>query len=306
MDEIIAILNQNYPVHFDRAELMRDMGSTSYAVFSGSRKYFLRVINLSVLDTAVTGADIHAFLQIRGFPVPPIIFANNDLPYVKNENRLLILYEFIEGCDSEPEQDAEAIGALAGRLHREMQAYPGKLAKRDKHFYIGRYIEILQKKQYPRTAEYLEYGEELWEKIKDLPRGYCHGDMYDGNIRKGSDGKLYVHDFDTSCEGFPMYDPMLICDMTQYFDFDERNFERSNKVFARFLPEYRKYSALSQAEADAFHALIAVQHFSTQATIMGIFGLDCIDNTDMDNQLQWLYKWREQCRIANGVANKPF
>ena len=54
---------------------------------------------------------------------------------------------------------------------------------------------------------------------------------------------------------------------------------------SRFLPEYCKYSALSQAEVEAFHDLIAVQHFATQATIMGIFGLDCFDNTDMDLSL---------------------
>lgn len=295
MKEIVEILNKNYPIDIDRIELLRDMGSTSYTVFSGSNKYFLRAIKPSLFNTAVTGADIQVYLQKQGFPVPSIIFTKEDSPYVKDKNGLFILYEFIEGNDSDPEQDAEAIGALVGRLHQEMKAYPGELVKRDKHYFIGRYIEILQKKQYPRIDEYSVYGDALWEKIKELPRGYCHGDMYYGNIRKASDGKLYIHDFDTSCEGFPMYDPTLICDMTKYFDFDKSNFDRSNKVFSRFIVEYKKYNTLSQVEIDAFHALIAIQHFSTQATVMEIFGLDCIDGTDMDNQLEWLYRWREQC-----------
>ncbi len=295
MESIVKVFNENYPIKLDHIELLRDMGSTSYAVFSGSSKYFLRVIKPSLFDTATTGADIQVFLQERGFPVPPILFTNEHLPYVRAENRLLILYEFIEGSDCDPEQDAEAIGALIGRLHQMMKSYPGRLVKRDKRFYIERYLEILRKKQYARINEYIMYGNALWERIKDLPRGYCHGDMYNGNIRKSSDGKLYIHDFDTSCQGFPMYDLTLICDMTNYFDFAERNFERSNIVLSRLMPEYRKYSALSQAEADAFHALIAVQHFSTQATVMELFGLDCFDNTDMDNQLDWLYRWRAQC-----------
>ena len=295
MEEIKQILNEYYPIKFDRIEMMRDMGSKSYTAFSGNNKYFLRVIKPVLFNTAVIGADIQVFLQNKGFPVPHIKLTNKQFPYVKNENILFILYEFIEGSDSNPEQDAEAIGALVGRLHQVMKKYPGELVKRDKHFFIGRYIEILQRKGYPRISEYVTYGDALWEKIKDLPRGYCHGDMYDGNIRKDSDGKLYIHDFDTSCEGFPMYDPTLICDMTEYFHFDKRNFNRSNKVLSRFVPEYKKYNALSQAELDAFHALIAMQHFSTQATVMEIFGIDCIDETDMDNQLEWLYKWREQC-----------
>jgi len=292
--DILSILKEHYPVNFDKLEMMRDAGSTSYTVFSCDDKYFLRVIKPALFNTAITGADIQVFLQNKGFPVPSIIFTKENLPFVRKDDVLLILYEFIEGNDSDPEQDAETIGALVGRLHQAMKVYPGELVKRDKHFYIGRYIEILRKKQYPRINEYLEYGDALWGKIKDLPRGYCHGDMYDGNIRKASDGKLYIHDFDTSCEGFSMYDLTLICDMTKYFDFDERNYDRSNEVFSRFVPEYRKYNSLSQAEINAYHALIAIQHFSTQATVMEIFGLDCIDGTDMDNQLEWLYRWRKQ------------
>lgn len=128
--------------------------------------------------------------------------------------------------------------------------------------------------------------------------------MYNGNIRKASDGKLCIHDFDTSCEGFPMYDPTLICDMTEYFHFGERNFESSNSVLARFVPAYRKYSALPPEEIDAFHTLIAVQHFSTQATVMELFGADCIDRTDMEHQLQWLYHWQSQYKNGGPAVIK--
>lgn len=306
MEEVLQILNISFPIKFDRIELIRDMGSTSYTAFSGNNKYFLRAIKSALYNTAVIGADIQLFLQNQGFSVPHIILTNNKLPYVKNEDMLLILYGFIEGTDCDPEQDAEAIGGLVGRLHQIMKTYPGELVKRDKRFYIERYLEILQKKGYPRINEYVEYGNALWDKIKDLPRGYCHGDMYCGNIRKDSEGKLYIHDFDTSCEGFPMYDPTLICDMTEYFKFDKRNFERSNKVLSRFVSEYKKYNTLSPSELDAFHALVAVQHFSTQATIMEIFGIDCIGEKDMDNQLEWLYKWREQCERKNNQKRSNF
>jgi Ser/Thr protein kinase RdoA (MazF antagonist) len=298
--DILKTLNEYYSIRFDKHEQLRDGGSTSYAVFSGINKYFLRVIKPAFFDTAIMGADIQVYLQNKGFPVPSIVFTKNTLPYVKTNDELFILYEFIEGNDSDPEQDAEAIGALVGRLHKEMKAYSGELVERDKHFYIGRYIQILQKRQYPRIGEYVSYGEALWNQIKDLPQGFCHGDMYDGNIRKALDDKLYIHDFDTSCIGFPMYDPTLICDMTKYFEYDEQNYDKSNKVLARFIPEYRKFNPLSQSEIDAFHPLIAVQHFSTQATVMECFGIDCLSETDINNQLDWLYRWREQCRNKVG------
>jgi len=288
---------------FDRYEELRDGGSTSYAVFSGGDKYFLRVIKPAFFDTAVKGADIQAFLHSKSFPVPPIIRKKNGSLYFQTENELYILYEHIEGEESDPEQDAETIGALVGRLHRVMKDYPGELVKRDKHFFIGRYIDILHKKQYPKTDEFQVYGDTLWDRVKDLPRGYCHGDMYSGNVHKAPDGDYYILDFDTSCEGFPMYDPVLICNRTHYFDFDESGYRKSKEVFSRFLLGYLKHNLLNQSEIDAFYDLLALYHFALQATIIEMYGLDCVDNAFLDKQLDWLYKWREQCESEVGICS---
>jgi Ser/Thr protein kinase RdoA (MazF antagonist) len=289
-------------MRFDRHEHLRDGGSTSYCVFSGKNKYFMRSIKSAFFDTAIRGADMQVFLRGEEFPVPPVVYAKDGLPYVKTGNGLYILYEFIEGSESNPEQDAETIGELIGKLHRAMKNCHCELAKRDKQFFVGRYIDILRKRQYPRVDEFAAYGSALWGGIKDLPRGYCHGNMYFGNIRKTPDEKYYILDFDTSCDGFPMYDIALICDMTKYFEFDERDYDRSNRVLARLVPEYLKHSAISSKEIAAFHDLIAMQHFSTQATIMEIFGVDCPSDAELDSQLDWLYKWREQC--GNGTLTQ--
>ena len=106
--DILSILNEYYPIRFDRNELMRDAGSVSYAVLSGNDKYFLRVIKPAFLDTAVIGADVQAFLQSQGFPVPPVILTKDNRPYVRSDNGLFILYEYVEGSESNPEHDAEA------------------------------------------------------------------------------------------------------------------------------------------------------------------------------------------------------
>jgi Ser/Thr protein kinase RdoA (MazF antagonist) len=293
--KIINVLNAHYPIRFDKHEELRDGGSTSYAVFSGGDKYFLRVVKPALFDTSIIGVNSQVFLRNKNFPVPPVIHTKDNLLYVEMETELYILYEYIEGVESDPEQDAEAIGELVGNLHRVMKDYHGELVKRDKHFFIGRYIDILRNREYSRAEEFFIYGEQLWDKIKDLPRGFCHGDVYSGNIHKTRDGKLYLLDFDTSCDGFPMYDPTLICDMTKYFHFDECNFDRSKRVLSRFISEYTKYHPLSQTEIDAFYYLIALQHFSTQATVMEIFGYDCLNDSELDYQLEWLNKWQKQC-----------
>ncbi len=147
MENILSVLSDYYPIKFDHFEKMRDAGSVSYAVLSGNCKYFLRVIKPAFLDTAVMGAEIQVFLLSKGFPVPPVIFTKDNLPYIKSDNRLYILYEFIEGSESNPELDAEIIGAFIGKLHYTMKEYTGELKNQDKHFFIGRYIEILRKNQ---------------------------------------------------------------------------------------------------------------------------------------------------------------
>ncbi len=294
MEKLLERLKESWPYPFDRIDWNRDMGSTSYVVYAGEIPYFLRVIKPALISTAVTGVQVQWFLQQRGFPVPAILPTAKGELYVEGKEDLLILYEFIPGQDVDPEEDSEAIGALVGQLHREMKDYPGRFICRDRDFYLGRYLRILEQKEYPNIDAYRTIAEALWQKVGSLPMGYCHGDLYRGNIRKGADKRLYIHDFDTSCWGFPMYDVTLICDLTDYFRFDEGNYSRSLALLARFLDKYRAENPLNQAEADAFPALIALQHFSTQATIMELFGLDCFSWEDMDGQLNWLEQWNRQ------------
>lgn len=297
--DIINLLIEHYSIKADTLELVREAGSSAYVVTKGNSRYFLRVVHPAFFDTASAAVDIQYYLQNQGFPVPKILPAGNGSPCVQwniaDEKRLFVLYEYIEGTECDPDQDAEAIGELLGKLHKTMKSYPGSLIKHDKPFFIDRYIDILRRKQYPKADEFAAYGDAVWKRVKNLPRSYCHGDMYRGNIHKTPSGKLYVLDFDTSCEAFPVYDPVLICNRTHYFQFDPEGYDKSKAVFERFLPLYSKHSPLSQAEIDAFFDLIAVYHFQVQATVIEINGLDCVDAAFLDRQYDWLCRWREQC-----------
>lgn len=299
--EILTVLNASYALRFDRLEFLRDGGSMAYAAYANGHKFFLRVTKPAFYDTVLPSTDIHVYLLERGFPVPPIVFTRGNLPYVQvnggGGKHFYILYEYIEGREADASLDAEQAGALAGRLHGTMKACTRPLVKRDKHFYIGRYLDILKRKQYPRAESFAEYGEILWERIKDLPRGYCHGDMHAGNFLKTPGGQLYLLDFDTSCEGFSMYDPALFCNQTDYFTLEEDGRAKSKSVFDRFLPEYLRHNSLSTEEADALYSLIALYHFTLQATMIELYGPDCVDNGFFDKQLDWLLRWRTQCGL---------
>jgi len=295
MTDLLHLLNARYPLRFDAVEFVRDSVSTAYTASAGSERYFLRCVKPIVTEQARRGADIQLYLQGQGFPVPSIIPAEDGAPCFEAEGCLYILYEYIEGGEVDPERDAEALGALVGQLHRAMKDYPGPLTQQGRSYYIDKLSEILRGMQYPRAEEFAAYGDALWEKVKGLPRGYCHGDMYCGNFHKTPGGKIYVLDFDTSCAGLPMYDPALICNRTHYFRFQRAGRDQSRRVLERFLPEYLKYSPLRQMEIDAFYDMIAVYHFALQAAILEIHGLGSTDHKFFDNQLDWLYRWQRQC-----------
>ncbi|MCL2776249.1 MAG: phosphotransferase, partial [Oscillospiraceae bacterium] len=172
-----------------------------------------------------------------------------------------------------------------------------------------RYVGLMRKYQYLRAEFFGEYGDELWDKIKNLPRGYCHCDLYDGNmLRANKDGKMYLVDFDTSCMGFPVYDITLFCNRTNYFKYDYKGYERTRIRVEKFLTGYQRYNTISDEEVSAVWHMLAVYHF--QLCSQGIesdgYHADTEDNGYMSNtlafwerQYDWLIRWKEQCMQMN-------
>jgi len=296
---ILSVLNRYYPIAFKNIELFRDSGSTAYIVYSDNKKYFLKISKPAFGDTIKSSVHINVFLQNNDFPVPNVVFTAEGLPFAEAETesgtRCYILYDYLEGSEINVGRDATEIGSLLGRLHRIMSGYQGDLVTHGKEFYICRYIDILKKKAYPKAAVFEEYGNELWNRAKGLPLGFSHGDMYSGNIQRSPEGKLYILDFDTSCKGFPTYDLALVCNQTNYFEFQKGGYRKTARVYERLLPEYVKANPLSEHEIGSLYDMIALYHFALQATIIEFLGLDRFDRLFFDRQLDWLLKWKEQC-----------
>ena len=298
MDEktLQDILTLNYGIESLSLELLREGGTTTYIV-NGRSKYLLKVIGSAFSDTARQSASIMRYLEENGFPVPKMILTNSGEAFfeteIDGEKILIVLMDFIEGDEPELEKCASEVGRLVGRFHQLMEEYPSELVYRDKEFFIGRYIEFLRKKNYPRIKEYEELGERLWDKVKNLPRGNCHGDLHRGNLLQNADGTIYLLDFDTACCAPLMFDVMVMCDMTDYFNLKQKDIELTKEVYREFLSGYAGYHKLSREEILSFPYWIAIRHFQLQATILEIYGMDCIDEGFIDGQLYWLNKWQE-------------
>lgn len=299
--EILKILRNSYDIEFKTIEILREGGCISYTVNSEDKKFLMKAIPQVFMDTAKQSLDILLYLNERGFPAPHIILIKKELPYIETEEEekknFFVLFDFIIGQEPEEGQDIESLGMLVGQLHSIMKEYNKPLPEHGKEFFIERYLNILEKKQYDKDKIeiFREYGDALWEKVKNLPRGFCHGDLHRGNLLKTAGGKYFLLDFDTSSYSFPAYDIMVLCNSTNYFDFKEDGFLKSKRIYERFLKGYLTVCPLTATEQEAFYDLIAVYHYQLQATIIEIYGLECVDNEFLDRQLDWLMKWRRQC-----------
>ena len=298
MDERILqkILTKEYGIDSPSLEFLREGGSHTYVV-NGKNKYLLKVIGSAFSDTARQSISIMRYLEGNGFLAPKTMLTKSGEAFFETETdgekKLIVLMEFIDGDEPDMEICAADVGGLVGRFHQLMEKYPEDTVPKGKEFFIGRYLECLRKKNYPRIAEYEELGERLWDKVKYLPQGKCHGDLHRGNLLQNTDGQIFLVDFDTVCRAPFMFDVMVMCDMTDYFNLKQEDIELTKEVYRKFLSGYAGYHKLSREEILSFPYWIAIRHFQLQATILEIYGMDCIDEGFIDGQLYWLNKWQE-------------
>ena len=304
MDEktLQNILTVDYGIESSSLEFLREGGAHTYIV-NGKTKYLLKVIGAAFSDTARQSVAIMRYLEEKDFPVPKTILTKSGESIFETEangeKKLIVLMEFIEGDEPELEICAAEVGALVGRFHQLMEKYPLELLSHGKEFFIDRYLNFLRQKNYPRIAEYEELGRRLWNKVKTLPKGLCHGDLHRGNLLQNPAGRIYLLDFDTACRAPLMFDVMVMCDMTNYFNLQPEDIDETKEVYQKFLSGYSKYHKLSHEEILSFPYWVAIRHFQLQATILEIHGIDCIDEGFIDGQLFWLNKWQEAMEKLN-------
>ena len=298
MDEryLHEILAGYYGIESPSLEFLREGGTQTY-IINGKNKYLLKVIGSAFSETARQSVSIMRYLEGNGFPVPKTILTKSGEAFFEaesdGEKKLIVLMEFIDGDEPNLEECATEVGVLVGRFHQLMEMYPEEVSSKGKEFLIGRYLEFLRKKNYLRIAEYEELGERLWDKVKDLPQGKCHGDLHRGNLLQNPNGQIYFVDFDTVCRAPLIFDVMVMCDMTDYFNLKQEDIELTKEVYKKFLLGYSDYHKLSDEEILSFPYWVAIRHFQLQATILEIYGVDCIDEGFIDGQLYWLNKWLE-------------
>jgi Ser/Thr protein kinase RdoA (MazF antagonist) len=298
---LLAILNRNYPTAVDRISLHREMIGYVYIAKSKARKYVLKLYRWFDSDNALRAIDIIQYLSNHDYPVVSIVPTGSGGTHITiptpQGQCVAVLYDYIDGVEPNIDIELMSIGQQVGRLHNLMKKFPEPLLRRGKAFYIDRFVMILRELEYnPRRVDEIEtYGRELWDSLKRLPAGFCHGDLHSGNMLQPGPNIYVLFDFDVASCTCSVIDAATLCDGSNFNHFDESAYDQTLRLFERFYGGYSKESAISQVEAAAIFDFIAIRHYELIATITRCQGLDSLSTPFIDEQYDWLMKWKNLC-----------
>ncbi|WP_162265442.1 phosphotransferase [Abyssisolibacter fermentans] len=300
-DNLIKILNNCYKLNFKEIYLHREMIGCVYFAKNSRKKYVLKIYRQFNTEQALQSIEVIQFLKKNNYPVVSIIPTEVGSLYIKlniPEGQCIgILYDYIEGIEPNFSTEITNVGQQIGELHNLMIKYPNPLIKRDKEFYIDRYVAILQKLHYSsvKIKELESYGNEIWSNIKRLPNGFCHGDLHSGNMLQTKLNKYILFDFDIVSYSYSIIDVATLSNDTGFNQLDESTYDSTKKMFERFYQGYSKKRTINDIEIAAIFDFIAVRHYELIATITECQGLNSLSQSFLDEQFEWLMKWRDIC-----------
>ncbi len=295
--QLLEKLKVVYTKEFKNIARHRDMIGYVCVVSDDKDQYILKLFKGRHTEQAKQSIEIMNYLEQSDFPTARIIPTASGESYFfyedEGEHRIGVLYEYIHGTEPDKSADIIAIGRQTGRLHHIMNASPLILSRHDKTFFIDRYLQCLRRMNYPRVNEFEEYGNLLWDRVKQLPRSFCHGDYHTGNMILNDRGEYVLFDFDAASKGFAMYDIAVFCDMTNYFNLSCHEYEDTRYMLEEFMKGYGEFGMPSNQELHSVYSFIAIRHYEVQATIIENLGAESIDKEFVDAQLEWLRSWEK-------------
>jgi len=294
--ELLEKIQAKYGKEFHTAVLLRDWIGQVYEVAADKKRYIAKLFRKEYREQAFQSIEVMRYLKQQGFPVPEILAALDGSFYFEYEGCIGVIYEYIDGEEVDADKHLKDIGMLAGQMRKLMESYPKEAVEHGYDFFIKRYLTIMEQKHYEERKRFEELGQMIWKKVKDLPRGFLHGDLHGGNMFLREES-LVLYDFDACGIACPVYDIAAVCDATNYFDSSIESLRRglveTKQHVLEFLEGYSSYYSLSEEEQQAVYYCIAMRHYDIQATIIMSQGIDCVDAGFLDGQKIWLENWLE-------------
>jgi homoserine kinase type II len=236
--------------------------NTNHHVWSGGRRFFLRLAEASGGDDVAFEAEVHATLEAARFPAPRLIRTSAGAPAAPVRGKPAVLFAYAPGEELPPAGvDAEAcrrIGETLGRLH-DLAA--GFTAERPNPYGAGRvaaWVDALRGA--PPGAEAREALPLLQEEagraaaLPGAPRGLVHGDLFVDNVLWIGGRPSAVLDWEMSCVDAFAYDVGVALSAWCW--------EEGAFVPARAASLWRGYRDRRRVEAETVEALPAFARFA--------------------------------------------
>jgi homoserine kinase type II len=231
--------------------------NTNYHLWSGGRRWFLRLNEGKTADDVAFEAEVLRFLAREGFPAAPLVLAQGGAAQVEVAGRPAMLFAFAEGQELErtdvtPER-CRRIGAEVGRLHALAPRFERARPNPYRWSRVSEWVRELEPDgggdalvapSVPMLREELAGSVALPE----APRGLVHGDLFLDNVLWVGDRVSAVLDWEMSCVDALAYDLAVMVNAWCYG-------ERFDPALARaLLAGYREHAALDPATAGALYA----------------------------------------------------
>ena len=201
--------------------------NTNYHLWSGGRRWFLRLNEGKGREDVAFEADVLRFLADEGFPAAPLVLTPAGEAQLEVAGRPAMLFAFVAGDELERSDvtaaRCEAIGTLVGRLHALAPRFgPSRPNPYGWQRAAGWVAELepggggdpLVAPAMPLLRRELEAARTL----PPCPRGLVHGDLFLDNVLWNGAGVAAVLDWEMSCVDALAYDLAVLLNAWCYGD----------------------------------------------------------------------------------------
>ncbi|MCC5905807.1 MAG: phosphotransferase [Balneolaceae bacterium] len=214
--------------------------------------FLFRVVLQKTEEELREEIELMEFLKKHFFPAAyPIPRKDGEFINRLNENRLVILFEFLDGTEPEPSaRTAAEIGDAAGWLNalpsHQWQNRKNDLSIENCRKLIDSGFEETDNRLHSLLSYFVEETIELSAAIRpDLPKGLIHGDIYTDNTIFRDEKLIGILDFEEFC-----VDTLLFDLGNAIHGFCYRGEELEPQWLEACIRAYHKRRSLSHAEAE--------------------------------------------------------
>ncbi len=182
--------------------------NTGYHVWSGGRRFFLRVNEGKSEEDARFEAEVQQYLHAARFPVPELLSAADGRPFALVSGKPAMLFAYAPGeelaRDAITPERCRRVGEQLARLHELAAGFPGTRENPYGPAWIAERLRAIGPAAGgdPEAAAAfpaLEAEAALSARLPGAPRGLVHGDLFVDNVLWIGDRVSALLDWEMSC-----------------------------------------------------------------------------------------------------------